>query len=195
LAAEKLGATAVKMSRNSHPPVTLRTERLTLRPFEITDADDVFNYARDREFGRYLPVPDPYTRADAEQYVAIQVEADWSKQVSLAIDYQGSVVGGIDIRIDAADRNAGMGYALARPLWGRGLVTEAAQAVIALAFAEYGLHKVWAHADVRNTASWRVMEKLGMSREGLLREHHVVRGEFGDMFSYGILRTEWERAR
>ena len=88
-----------------------------------------------------------------------------------------------------------MGYALARPLWGRGQVTEAAQAVIALAFAEYGLHKVWAHADVRNAASWRVMEKLGMSREGLLREHHAVRGEFGDMFSYGILRAEWERTR
>lgn len=183
------------VSKNPQSPVTLPTERLTLRPFAISDAGDVFEYARDREFGRFLAVPDPYTQADAERYVAIQVAADWSKLASLAITFQGSLVGGIDLRIDRAERNAGMGYALARRLWGRGLVTEAAAAVIELGFDCYGLHKVWAHADVRNTASWRVMEKLGMSREGLLREHHMVRGEPGDMYSYGILRAEWERAR
>ena len=182
-------------SKSSPSPVTLQTERLTLRPFESSDAVDVFEYARDREFGRFLAVPDPYTRADAEYYVAIQVEADWSKLASLAITFEGSVVGGIDLRIDPAERNAGMGYSLARHLWGRGLVTEAAAAVIELGFEGYRLHKVWAHADVRNTASWRVMEKLGMNREGLLREHHMVRGVPGDMFSYGILRTEWERSR
>ncbi len=183
------------MSKNPQSPVTLQTERLTLRPFEISDAGDVFEYARDREFGRFLALPEPYTRADAERYVAIQVAADWSKLASLAIAFQGSVVGGIDLRIDHAERNAGMGYALARRLWGRGLVTEAAGAVIAMAFEIYRLHKVWAHADVRNTASWRVMEKIGMRREGLLREHHMVRDEPGDMYSYGILREEWERAR
>ncbi len=176
-------------------PVRLSTERLVLRPFEPADADDVFEYARDREFGRFLEVPAPYARADAEKYVAIQVGADWSKLASLAITFQGSVVGGIDLRIDPPEHNAGMGYSIARKLWGRGLVTEAAAAVISLAFEEYRLHKVWAHADVRNKASWRVMEKIGMSREGLLREHHFVRGEAGDVYSYGILRSEWERSR
>ena len=183
------------MSTRSQSPVTLRTERLILRPFESGDVDDVFEYARDREFGRFLAVPDPYTRDDAERYVAIQVEADWSKLASLAITFRGSVVGGIDLRIDPAERNAGMGYSVARPLWGRGLVTEAAAEVIRLAFEGYRLHKVWAHADVRNEASWRVMEKIGMSREGLLREHHMVRGEPGDVYSYGILRSEWKRSR
>ena len=181
------------MNTESHSPVTLHTERLTLRPFETGDADDVFEYARDREFGRFLEVPVPYTRADAESYVAIQVGADWSKLASLAITHQGSVVGAIDLRIDSAERNAGMGYSLARRLWGRGLATEAAAAVISLAFESYGLYKVWARADVRNAASWRVMEKLGMIREGMLRGHHMVRGEPGDIYTYGILSTEWRR--
>ncbi len=183
------------MSKQSRSPVTLHTERLTLRPFESADVDEVFEYARDREFGRFLAVPVPYTRDDAARYVAIQIAADWSKLASLAITHRGSVVGGIDLRIDPPERNAGMGFSLARPLWGQGLVTEAAAAVIGLAFEGYRLHKVWAHADVRNRASWRVMEKLGMTREGLLREHHMVRDEPGDMYSYGILRSDWGRPR
>lgn len=181
------------MSTESKSPVTLHTARLTLRPFESSDVDDVFEYARDPEFGRFVAVPVPYTRADAKQYVAIQLGADWSRLVSLAIARRGSVVGAIDLRIDPAQRHAGMGYSLARPLWGRGLATEAAAAVVALAFHGYGLHKVWARADVRNVGSWRVMEKIGMSREGLLRGHQMVRGEPGDLYSYGILRPEWDR--
>ena len=183
------------VSKGSPSPVTLRTERLILRPFAATDVDDVFEYARDPEFGRFLAVPAPYTRDDADRYVAIQVKADWKSLVSLAITLQGSVVGGIDLRIDPIERNAGMGYSVARPLWSQGLVTEAASAVIGLAFGSYQLHKVWAHADVRNRGSWRVMEKIGMSREGLLREHHMVRGYPGDVYSYGILHSEWQLAR
>lgn len=193
LAAEKLTSKDAAVSKKPRSPVTLHTKRLTLRSFEKSDVDDVYEYARDREFGRFVVVPAPYTRADAEQYVAIQVEADWANLASLAITHQARVVGGIDLRIDRAERHAAMGFSLARPLWGRGLVTEAAEAVIALAFQGYELHKVWAHADVRNKASWRVMEKLGMSREGLLRGHHMVRGEPGDVYSYGILRSEWEQ--
>jgi len=69
---------------------------------------------------------------------------------------------------------------------------EAAKAVIQWGFGERGLAKIWAKADPRNRRSWRVMEKLGMTREGLLRGHLKVRGERVDDVYYGILREEWE---
>ena len=84
-----------------------------------------------------------------------------------------------------------MGYSLARPLWGRGLVTEAARAVVAYGFAELGLARIQAFADIRNVGSWRVMEKLGMQREGVLRSHRVVHDERTDDVVYAILREEW----
>ena len=75
---------------------------------------------------------------------------------------------------------------------GKGLVPEAAWAVIEAAFSTLPeLNRIWAFADVRQLASTRVMEKLGMQREGVLREHDVRRGELVDRAVYGLLRVEW----
>ena len=60
-------------------------------------------------------------------------------------------------------------------------------------FREFALHKVFARADLRNVASWRVMEKLGMAREGVLRSHTRLRDEYFDDVYYGILRDEWQQ--
>ena len=86
-----------------------------------------------------------------------------------------------------------MGYVLGRPQWGRGLMPEAARAVMDWGFERYGLHKIRAQADLRNRRSWRVMEKLGMTREGVLRGNGKLRDEHVDEVYYGILRDEWER--
>jgi ribosomal-protein-alanine N-acetyltransferase len=86
-----------------------------------------------------------------------------------------------------------MGYSLAQTHWGRGLVTEAARAVIDTAFSAYPkLNRIRAMADSRNVGSLRVMKKLGMVREGVLRQNRVVRDEFIDEVWYGVLRSEWE---
>ncbi|MYL06055.1 MAG: GNAT family N-acetyltransferase [Gemmatimonadales bacterium] len=85
-----------------------------------------------------------------------------------------------------------MGYSLARKHWGRGLTAEAARAVVDWGFRERGLAKVYAYADARNAQSLRVMEKLGMTREGTLRSHRTLRGERVDDVYYGLLRVEWE---
>jgi RimJ/RimL family protein N-acetyltransferase len=63
---------------------------------------------------------------------------------------------------------------------------------IAWAFRTQQLAKVWATADARNVASWRVMEKLGMQREAYLRSHRLLRGERVDVVQYGLLRREWK---
>jgi len=172
--------------------MALATGRLQLRPWRPGDFADVLEYAGDAEFSRFLPaVPFPYTINDAEQFVARCVAAPWETNPRFAIVFEGRVVGSVELRVLPGDRVAEVGYALARRFWGKGYMTEAAGAVIAWAFRSLDLVKIWATADAKNTASWRVMEKLGMQREGFLRSHRMGRGERADMVQYGLLRSEW----
>ncbi len=171
----------------------IKTDRLILRMFSLVDVEDVLLYASDPEWARFLPVPQPYTRADAEKFVAGQVLQDRKTRASWAIEYAGSVIGGIDIRFDFDNRVGEMGYGIARCFWGKGLTTEAVGAVIDEAFSAYpDLNRIRATADERNVGSLRVMEKLGMVREGVLRQDIYLRGEFKNMVWCGLLRDEWE---
>lgn len=174
-------------------PVTITTERFVLRPFRSADADDVFGYATDREYGRFLPLPEPYTHDDAERFVAACLLTDWRTHPYFALEHDGHVVGGINLRVDTPAARGEIGYSIARPLWGRGLMGEAAGAVMELGFAEYGLARIIATAIAENRQSWRVMEKLGMQREGYLRSDRILRGERRDLVLYGILRDEWTK--
>ncbi len=153
-------------------PDIIETERLRLRLFGFQDLDDVLSYATDPEWARYLPVPQPYTRADAQRFLAGPVLLDRAVHTAWAIVHGDSVMGGINIRFDFANGIGEMGSSLARSNWGKGLITEAAHAVMDRAFETYpDLNRVRAMADSRNVASLRVMEKLGRVREGILRQN------------------------
>jgi RimJ/RimL family protein N-acetyltransferase len=171
-------------------PPTLVTPRLTLRPWSLADIDDMLSYAADREWNRFLGLPEPYTRAAAAAFVARAVLTDWTRQPEFAIVHDGHAVGGVTLRIAADGKVAELGYSIARPLWGQGYMTEAAQAVVAWALEEYGLRRIWADAVTANFGSTRVMEKLGMQREAVLRGHFLLRGERVDFAWYGALRHE-----
>ena len=171
------------------PPV-LRTQRLLLRPFTTDDVDDVYAYASGPDWNRYLGLPEPYTRRSAEWFVATTILDDPATRLMWAIVHQERVVGGIHLEFDSPGA-AELGYSLAQPLWGRGLTTEAALAVSRYGFEERELARLWTYADIRNEASWRVMEKIGMRREGVLRSRRILRGERVDDVFYAILREEW----
>lgn len=173
----------------------IQTKRLILRPFAFTDVEDVLAYASDSEWSRFLPVPNPYTLKDAEEFVAKCVLREPDDNLRFAIEFDGSVIGGIDLRIEAPIAVGSLHYSLSRHHWNQGLTTEAAQALVDLGFAEFGLEKVYSWADVDNVGSWRVMEKIGMTREGTFRSHGVNRGVRQDYHYYGILRDEWEHQR
>lgn len=171
----------------------MATERLSLRPFEAEDVEDALAYANDELFGRYVPtVPYPYERHDAETFVAFAMETDWSCDPHWAIDLHGRAIGGVDLSIDE-ENTAALGYAIGRAWWGQGLGTEAARAAVDCAFERYGVAVVWATADARNTASHRVLEKIGMRLDGTLRQRRLHRGERSDECHFSILREEWER--
>ena len=177
--------------------IELRTERLLLRPFGTADADDVYGYAKDPEWARFLlpMIPQPYTRRDAEEFIARRVVASWSIDSAFAIVLDSVVVGGINLHVDERHEKGELGYSLARAHWGKGLTTEAARAVVDWGFSQLGLAKVYASADLRNTGSWRVMEKTGMTREGILRGHTKTQDGRADQVFYGVLRAEWEEKR
>lgn len=176
-------------------PRVVETERLLLRPFELGDVDDVYAYARDEEWSRYLRMlPRPYERVHAEQFVARQILLDWVEHVAWAVVLEDRVRGGIGLRFDFPNRRAELGYSIAREEWGKGYCTEAARAVIDAGFRIHDdLVRIHARADASNAASQRVMAKAGMTKEGVLRQSRVERGEVFDEAWYSMLREEWER--
>ena len=173
----------------------MKTERMLLRPHRFEDVDEVFEFASEPEVGRFLPVPKPYFREHAVEFVARRVLASWDEYPLWAMVLEGKVVGGIGLRIDAEHAKGSLGYAIAKKYWGKGLTVEAGLAVVDWGFRKRGLAKVYASADARNAQSLRVMEKLGMTREGTLRSHRTFRDERIDDVYYGLLRKEWETGR
>ena len=171
----------------------MKTARLLLRPFRLTDVGDVYAYTSDPKWGRFLPLPEPYLRKHAEEFVARSVIRP-HETPTFAITLNDTVIGGIDVRVDTVNKTAELGYSISRALWGKGLMVEAATAVIDWAFSEFELVKVGARADFENRQSRRVMEKLGMTREGVLRSTRTSEADpcrREDTVHYGVLREEW----
>jgi RimJ/RimL family protein N-acetyltransferase len=169
-------------------PTEIHTARLLLRPFEAGDVEDALAYRNDAEFARFLPhIPQPFTRADAEAFVALNTSEPWDRSPTFAVVLDGAVIGTVNLEVDAAQREAMLGYAIARAWWGRGIATEAARAAMAWAGETFDLVRLWASTDAQNLRSFRVMEKLGMEREAVRVGDHLGRGgELVDEVVYGV---------
>lgn len=175
-------------------PTELRTARLLLRQPRHDDVDAYLAIESDPEYAFYGSRQN-VDRAGMERGLARIIATPWEQRPELAIVLDGEVVGRAILDVDRANVTAALGYGVARACWGRGIATEAARAILDYGFEAFGLAKIWARADPRNIASVRILEKLGMTREGLLRSHLLVRGERVDRVYYGILRDEWEAGR
>ena len=166
-----------------------------LRPFELADSRDVQRLAGDRLIAdTTLNVPYPYADGLAEQWISKHRPAfDAGEALTFAVvPQQGEeLIGAVGLTIDRRFDSAELGYWIGRPFWGRGYCTEAAAAVLNYAFLELGLHRAHASHLLRNPASGRVMQKLGMVREGLRRQHVKKWDRYEDLVNYGILRHEW----
>jgi RimJ/RimL family protein N-acetyltransferase len=138
-------------------------------------------------------VPRPYTREDAERFIAGQLLRDRAVHPSWAVTHEDRVIGGINLKFNLDHGLAEVGYSIARVHWNRGFCTEAARAVIEAAFSIHpDLNRIHARADDDNTASQRVMEKIGMTKEGVLRQSRIEGGEVIDEAWFAILRSERE---
>jgi len=175
-------------------PPTLLTTRLVLRPMCSADAAGVTAVLGDDEVGRYLlHVPHPYSEVEAAHWIS-SWERRWAAGRGLALAVvrpRAGLIGAVTLTIQPDHRRAELGYWLGRGHWGRGLAAEAASALVDWGFRELGLARVYAQYLADNRASGRVLEKLGMLREGV-RRGHVRKGRRQlDAHQYGVLRKEW----
>ena len=149
------------------PALPIHTQRLLLRVHVESDIDDMLQFRSDPEVVRYVPWP-VSTRADVEKSLQVRLTAgvvdkvgDW---LVLAIVFRetGQVIGEVLIKNSGEDEGE-LGYALHRSFQGMGLAREAAEAMLALGFGEFGLRRITATLDERNTASARLLETLGFT--------------------------------
>jgi RimJ/RimL family protein N-acetyltransferase len=174
---------------------TLRTVRLILSSFTLEDAPRVQQYAGDYDVYRTtMNIPHPYPDGAAEKWIARHVsEFLDNRHVTLALRKpDGAMIGAIGLALALDHRHAELGYWIGKPFWGNGYCTEAARAVLEFAFGQMQLERVYARHLSINPASGRVMQKIGMIREGTLRQHCVKEGRAIDVLLYGILREEFE---
>jgi len=174
---------------------TLETPSLVLRALRSDDAAALFAAFSDARVMRYWSTP-PWTSLDQAHGFIERSHAAMASGEALRL--------GIERREDALligqctlfdfvgpSTRAEIGYTLRFDAWGRGLMHEALTALLAHGFGTLGLHRVEADIDPRNTPSARSLERLGFTREGLLRERWIVDGETSDSALYGLLAREW----
>ncbi|MEH2150139.1 GNAT family N-acetyltransferase [Nostoc sp.] len=175
----------------------LETHRLLMRDFIETDWQAVFVYQSNPLYLRYS-----YWTHRTEKDVCefIQMFIDQQKeqprtkfQLAIILKEQNQLIGNCGIRVnDPEMREANIGYELNPQYWGQGYATEAAEAILKFGFEELGMHRIWSWCVAENLASVKVLEKIGMRREGHLQEKELIKGRWYDNFLYAILEHEWQ---
>ncbi|MFZ0285988.1 MAG: GNAT family N-acetyltransferase [Terriglobales bacterium] len=168
---------------------TLHTDRLLLRPFTRDDIPELVPLIGAREVAATTRrIPHPYTLADAEEFIT----TGHGDEINLAILRQtdGRLLGGGILRPDTDHQHAEIGYWIGVPHWSNGYATEAARALIRYGFEVLQLHRVYASHAANNPASGKVLRKIGMRREGCMREHLVKWGEYQDLEFYGMIEGD-----
>ncbi|WP_370289758.1 GNAT family N-acetyltransferase [Nocardioides sp.] len=196
--------TGAALSALPPPPLPLRTERLVLRPVTLTDTDAIAAYCADPAVTRFLPFPTLDAAGAAERVARMasstHPRAD-GEMLALAVEHEGRLVGDLLLRLVGAGSGVGegpsgpamaeVGWVIAPQAQRRGFASEAAAALVDLAFDHFGLHRLIARLDPANLASAVVCERLGMRHEAHLRGDYLEDdGSWGDTTIYGLLRTD-----
>ena len=179
------------------PAYPVQTDRLLLRPFAATDFDGLLAIQSRADVARYLEW-DPRTAAEVREALDLKVRSTAivaeGDNISLAavLRTTGELIGECSLRwVSSEHRQAEIGFILHPDHHGHGYATEAAAALLALAFDGLRVHRVIGRLEARNTASARVLERLGMRQEAHLVENEYVKGEWQSEVVYALLDREW----
>lgn len=176
-----------------HEPI--RTARLALRPFTERDADDMWEFESVPGVARFL-FNEPRTREDNAAELARRqkqyVLREGGDTLVLAVDLDGKVIGYVLLDwVNEEHRQGEFGFVFHPGYQGRGYAAEAAVEMLRLGFEQLGLHRVYGRCDARNTASAKLMERLGLRKEAHFVEAEIFKGEWGDELHYAMLDREW----
>lgn len=163
-----------------------------LRPWQESDIDSVAKYANNKKIADNLrdAFPWPYTHEDARGYVLSCLAAGEARQCTRAIDVDGEAVGSIGIFLeeDVYCKNAELGYWLAEPFWGHGIMSDAIRQLTGHGFAHYDLARIHAEPFAHNFGSRRALEKAGYRLEGILKKRVFKNAEIFDSCLYAFTR-------
>ena len=173
----------------------LTTERLVLRAFTLDDGPLVEELAGAREVAdTTLAMPHPYPAGGGASWIATHAD-NWSRNSILALAIcsrqSPTLLGAISLHVEELHRHGEIGYWIGASYWGNGYATEAARAMVGYAFGELCLHRVQARHFIRNPASGRVLQKVGMKLEGTHRDAYIRWERFETVDLYAILESEW----
>ena len=173
---------------------TLETPRLLLRRMTMRDAKDIFEYSRDEEVARHVLWTAQQDISEARDYIRFMMKryrADEPSSWGIILKSENRLVGTIGY-MDYSEDNGSVevGYSLSRRLWNGGYMTEALRRVIDYTFDAMDINRIEAQHELDNPASGRVMEKCGMTREGVLRQRLYNKGQYVDVALYAILRSD-----
>ena len=174
----------------------LETEDLILRKPRIRDAKDIYSYASDPEVARYVLWEPHRSVSETASFIRdlrARIRAGCPSSWVVVLRGTGTVIGTVGFVWYSAENNAAeLGYSFSREYWNHGYATQALRAVIDAVFSSLPLNRLEAQHDVRNPASGRVMQKCGLTQEGILRGRILNKGEYVDTALYSILRSDWE---
>ncbi len=169
----------------------IETERLKLRPIDLRDTDDLFEYSS-RLDNTYYIYPRHRTPEDTKFAIANYFMDTPLGKYGIELKEEGKLIGTIDIRIKPNRLSAEIGYVLNLDYQGQGYATEAAESMLKFAFEVLELEKVYATCNAENVESEALMIRLGMTKEGELRRYQIWKsGEWINLLQYGILRDEY----
>lgn len=181
------------MVHDSAPIIT--TDRLSLRPFLPADAPAVQSLANDSAIAATtLSIPHPYTVEMAREWIRSlpeKIEAGELMNFAMIHHTERHLIGAIGLRLEPQHARAELGYWVGKPYWNRGYCTEAALAVVRFGFEELHLHRIYAMFFTRNANSERVLQKVGLEFEGVLRQHVRKNGRSHDVVIYGMTRPDF----
>ena len=177
---------------------TISADRVLLRQLSEGDLGALFAIFSDPEVMRYWSHAPFVEEDDVRTYLEDIREGFESRsflQWGLCRIEGAKVIGTCTLwQLDAANRRCEIGFALAREYWGGGWMSEGLTALVDYAFGDLGLLRLEADVDPRNTASLKLLERLGFQREGYLRERWLVEGETADSVLLGLLARDWRAA-
>ncbi|MFO1395432.1 MAG: GNAT family protein [Burkholderiales bacterium] len=170
---------------------------MALRAITAEDAPALFALFSDPEVTRYWSRP-PFTRLAQARTLVRDIRAGYRSgtlvQWGVTLQGEDELVGSCTLfHFAPQSRRAEVGYALARRLWGQGIMRDALGTLVAHAFTALDCHRLEADIDPANAASARLLEALGFVREGHLRERWIVGDTISDSYLYGLLRHDWRR--
>lgn len=170
----------------------IETERLILSQLKEEDLPLVVEYLQSKIFSDLTSnIPSPYTEEDAQFWLNNSQQAFENKSgYTFAIrNKDHKIMGAIGLH-DRGDDKAELGYWLGASFWNKGYITEAAKAILDFGFNELNLNKIYATHFLHNPASGKVLEKIGMEKEALLKQHLKKNGEYFDIPLYSVFRNK-----